>query len=48
LEAVKEKWADKAKIKKENAQPNLENAFKQEAPIEELLASVDDGVEETF
>ena len=48
LEAVKAKWADKAKIKKENAQPHLENAFKQEPPVEELLASVDDAVEETF
>jgi hypothetical protein len=50
LEAVKAKWADKAKIKKENAQPHLENAFKQEAPVEEqLLASVDEVfVEESF
>lgn len=50
LEAVKAKWADKEKIKKENAQPHLENAFKQEAPVEEqLLASVDEVfVEESF
>lgn len=41
LEAVQQKWADKAKIKNENHQPQLENAFKPVEAIEdELIGSL--------